>query len=161
PLYWDQDSGGLLRMAYNRQDISTLYESRGDPLLGRAVDKTFVLTFRDDRLVDETNLYRTHPAHFDHLEQPSTYALSVSQNEVTAGVDDDDLKISSAGSTVVRVSYTIDDGAIQTFTTRLGPDGRASFHVSSGTRKGRYNFTAFNIQGQGGWIRANASLVIR
>jgi hypothetical protein len=161
PLNWDQDGGGLLQMAYNRKDISAKYASLDDTLLDLSVDNTVVLSFRGDHLVDETASFRRHPERLLRVEEPSTYKLTLSKTEVTAGADDYDIKVTSAGNSTIRVHYTVNQGPIKTFTTALDSDGRVTLHVSSDVTKGVYSLLLFNILGQHAWIRANADLVVR
>ena len=161
PLSWDQDEGGLLQMAYNRNDISAKYQSLDDTLLDLPADNTVVLSFRGDHLIDETASYRSQPERLLHVEEPSTHKLTLSKSEVAAGADDYEINVTSAGNATIRVHYTIDQGPIKTFTTALDSDGRVALHVSSGVTKGKYTFLLFNILGQDVWIRAHARLVVR
>ena len=161
PLSWDQDEGGLLQMAYNRNDISAKYQSLDDTLLDLPADNTVVLSFRGDHLIDETASYRSQPERLLHVEEPSTHKSTLSKSEVAAGADDYEINVTSAGNATIRVHYTIDQGPIKTFTTALDSDGRVALHVSSGVTKGKYNFLLFNILGQDVWIRAHAGLVVR
>src|SRR5207248_1941063 len=121
PLSWEHTSGGLLKMAYHSQDLSVLYASDGDQLEpdDNTLNKTILLRYHDHHLIDETAAMRANPLQYlVRYHDSERYKLSLSKAEVADG-DSFDMSISGLADIIVRVTYTIDDGPVEAFTSEL------------------------------------------
>jgi hypothetical protein len=157
PLTWQQDFGGLIRMAYNVQ-IPVLYQSAGD-LVPPDASNMLVFDVRDGHLIDATAQYRLDPTIIMKFT-PSTHKLEVSPADVTAGRGRYVLCIQDLKNKSVKIAYRINDGPFETFVTNLDDKGRVVFDVSSDIRRGTYKFLAFNIPGTTDWMQADSILRI-
>jgi hypothetical protein len=163
PLAWDQSFGGLIKMAYHRDDLGTLYASSGESLpTDPAVrSNAIVLRYHGGRLSDETTTFRKDASPYVPYKDPDRFALTLSRNEVVAGRDSFSVQITRAPDGVAKIAYTLNDGPIETFETRLDHDGRSNFEVGASTRKGLYRFIGFNIQPGADWIRCSATVLVK
>jgi hypothetical protein len=161
PLAWDHAWGGLIKMAYSREDVRVLYSSFGDLLtLSSAVTRsnTVVLRQRGENLIDETTEFFNDPSAFAPFKSSNSYAFTVSADRVVAGQG---FSITIRGGTgVVSIAYTLDDGPIETFKAYLDLNGNTQFDVSADTRKGLYRFVGFSLEGRHEWIRADAAITV-
>jgi len=158
-LLWHHDSGALMQMAYGTDNLSVLYESRGDLMLPDLKD-AFVFRILNGHLVDETATYRSNPAYLMKFTN-SALKLELSTSEVTAGRDNYTLRIKGLGNVPVLIGYTFNNGPLAMFTTRLDAEGKTIFDVTGSTRKGVYRFVAFNVVGTSEWIRTDEAVTVR
>jgi len=157
PLLWHHDSGGLIRMAYGRNDISALYETQEGSI--PEIPNAFVFRVENGRLADLTTAYQRNPLMFAKFKS-SDLRLSLSTPKVAAGRDKYTLSIPQLGKAALRVAYTIDGGPLETFGTILDADGKVTFEVSPYTKRGVYRFEAFKVAGGTEWIRAGETLTV-
>jgi len=161
PLAWDHAWGGLINMAYGREDIRVLYSSFGDLLsFSPAVTRsnTVVLRQRGGTLLDETAEFFKNPSAYAPFKSSNSYDFSVSADRVVAGQA---FSIIIRGATaVVSIAYILNDGPIETFKAYLDPNGNTQFEVSADTRKGLYRFLGFSLEGRHEWIRADAAITV-
>src|SRR5262249_4664861 len=158
PLAWHHDSGGLIKMAYDSDQLTVLYQSLGD-LAPPDSRNVIVFDVRDGQLADITSRYRLDPTSFIKFTD-SPYQLEISPLEVTAGRDKYMLRIAGLRNTATRVGYKLNDGPFETFVTMWDDEGKVTFDVSSDIRRGTYKFLAFNISGTADWIRAERILTV-
>ena len=159
PVAWHHDYGGLIRMAYATKEISVLYESLGDSLFPE-VEKVLVFEFRDGRLTDATEHYRSKPGRYMKFAD-SDLKLELSAREVRAGQDKYTLTVSELRSQPVRIAYTLNDGGLEVFTAVLDANGRITLDVSRQTRKGVYRFWGFKSVDAEEWNRSEQILTVR
>jgi hypothetical protein len=158
-LAWHHDLGGLIKMAYGTDLISTLYESQGDALFPEVTD-VIVLGVVKGRLDDRTAAYRADPGTVIKF-QDSPLRLELSKSEVTLDQDTYAVSIKHAEGAPVRIAYTIDDGPLETFRATLDAMGQATFNVSRTTKPGVYKFWGFKLlSGESPWIRADRTLTV-
>lgn len=160
PLHWEHSWGGLLGMAYRNDEITALYASLDDLVPEKTSDDLLLLRVRDNRLIDETSEYRANPNRFIRYIDSGVYKLVLTAKEVTAG-GTYALNIHGAKEGPVRITYTVNNGLVESFTAVLDVEGKATFNVSPQTRKGIYQFLGFNIPGQSRWIRASDTITVR
>jgi hypothetical protein len=156
PLTWHHDFGGLIRMAYRDDSISTLYQS----VEGSIPETQDLLVFGIDnsRLTDETPSYRRNPLKFAKFV-PSNLKLALSTPRV-AGRDKYTLTIQELRNTIVRVAYTVNEGPLETFGVALDAEGKVTFEVSPATKRGTYRFEAFKVAGTTDWVHAGETLTV-
>jgi hypothetical protein len=161
PLYWEHNYGGLIKMAYNQDQINTLYASNGDAaLISDRSRNPIVLGIHDKHLVDETSEYLANPKPFVRFIDSTLYKLDVHPADVDAGRGRYSLAISGLHDVPVRIVYSLNDDPVEVFTLALDAQGQITFDVSSGTKKGRYKFLGFNIAGHSEWIRADKTVTV-
>jgi len=161
PLVWDQSWGGLLKMAYNTDEISVQYASLSDSPIEDSGENTIFLGVRDKHIVDKTFEYRANPGRFTRYIDSEIYRMEVFPSEVTAGSDKYSITVTGIREAPVRIIYRLNGGLIETFTAGLDAEGRATFQVGPKTRKGVYRFLGFYISGQKGWIRSDKTITVR
>jgi len=148
PLGWHHDFGGLVRMAYGTDDIAVVYASNGDLL--HPETPALVFEVQNGRLVDDTG--RFNPDRFMKFSK-SDLVLNLSTDDVQVG-DKYSLSIVGLHQAVLRIAYTIGEGPLRFFDTRLNEEGKATFTVEERTQKGDYTFWAFKLQDSQEWINA-------
>jgi len=160
PLSWEHNNGGLIKMAYNEEQITSLYASLGDAAAVSGNNNTIFLGMHGKHLVDETSEYLAHPERFVHYIDSALYKLDVHPADVDAGHGRYFLAISGLHNVPVSIVYALNDGPPEAFTVGLDAEGQITFDVSSGTRKGAYRFLGFNISGHKEWIRTDKSVTV-
>jgi hypothetical protein len=158
-LEWAHDYGGLVKMAYGMDRISTMYQSQGD-VLSSAVVGPLVFQVRNGHLLNETEFSRTNSAKLITFGD-SDLQLRLSTADVIAGQGRYALKVDRLLNKPIQVAYTVNDGPLQTFTTTLDAVGEVSFDVSRDTKPGVYKFWAFKTATEDSWIRADQTLRVR
>jgi hypothetical protein len=154
---WGHDYGGLIRMAYGTERATVLYQSEGDVVFPE-LKRLAVFGVHNGRLVDQTDIYRSDPAHFIKFVD-SDLKLDLSPTEVTAG-EKYSVAVTQLRRTPIRIAYTIDGGALQVFTALLDAEGKATFTISEHTKRGLYRFWAFEGPGKT-WVRIERTLLVR
>ena len=158
PVWWHHNRDALIQMAYNRSDVRVLYSSLGQSIPPEvAVENTILVRFENSHLTDYTAEFRDNPRRFTSYTDPGGHKLQLSANDVSVG-DSYSLGISGLQDVVVNITYTVNDGRVEVFTTELDREGRARFVVSKDTGKGFYRFLGFNVEGQRDWFRAAATI---
>ena len=160
PLWWHHSSGDLIKMSYNNEDISVLYESLMQEFPTEGEHKNLIVLRHENlRLVDETSIMRVQPWRYLVYKDDPERTLTVSRTEASTG-EAYFVEIDGIRNEKVQVAYTRDDRPIDAFTATLDSEGRASFTVSGATQRGMYRFVGFNIVGQPDWFKANATIVV-
>jgi hypothetical protein len=163
PLAWDHSWGGLIKMAYGREDITVLYSSEADLLAlppDGSTSDAIVLRYRQERLNDQTAAFRKSPSDFSTRFQSSEiYDLSVSRPRVRAG-DSFSIGISRTHEVVAKIAYVINNGYTQVFEVYLDQQGRSKLDVTETTQKGFYQFVGFALAGQKKWFGSDATITV-
>jgi len=159
PLGWQHDFGGLVKMAYRTDQISTLYQSRGDSVYPDTRD-LIVLGVANGRLLDETERFLSDPTVIMKFVE-SDLRIDLSRHEVIAGKDKYELRIEGLSKTEVLIAYTVNDGPLEIFSTWLDAESKVAFEVSRGTPKGMYKFWAFKVSNSNDWVRTKQALTVR
>jgi hypothetical protein len=144
-------------MAYGTERATVLYQSESDVVFPE-LKRLAVFGVHNGRLVDQTDIYRSDPAHFIKFVD-SDLKLDLSPTEVTAG-EKYSVAVTQLRRTPIRIAYTIDGGALQVFTALLDAEGKATFTISEHTKRGLYRFWAFEGPGKT-WVRIERTLLVR
>src|SRR5262249_36779263 len=140
PLAWDHSWGGLIQMAYRRDDITVLYSSVGDALGlsdRSTLSQAIVLKYAAGKFSDETPAFRAAPLPYIPFQTSNTHSLSVSSPRVRPR-GSFSIAITGAHDVVVKVAYIIDNGPTQVFDVNIDHQGQSRSYVSDSTRKGFY-----------------------
>jgi len=162
PLAWDHSWGGLINMAYGRDDVTVLYSSVGDALglSDRTIQsEAIVLKFGAGGFIDQTAAFRTAPLPYIPFNPSDIHALSLSSERIRPR-ESFFIAITGAHDVVAKIAYIIDNGPTQVFDANLDRQGHCRFDVSESTRKGAYRFVAFKIPGENSWIRSDAKITV-
>jgi hypothetical protein len=162
PLAWDHSWGGLINMAYERDDIIVLYSSVGDALglSDRAIlPEAIVLKYGAGGLIDQTAAFRKAPLPYIPFNSSDIHTLSVS-TQTTRPRESFFIVITGTHDAVVQIAYAVDHGPTQVFDANLDHQGQSRFDVSESTRKGAYRFVGFKLFGENSWIRSDAKITV-
>jgi hypothetical protein len=162
PVAWDQSWGGLIRMAYNSDELAVRYASSDDLVFADPDDRTIVVDVRNKHLIDQTAEYRRNPERMTTITyiESDKYQLELSSTAVTVG-DSYSATVRGLRDASIKFMYRLNEEAPDTFAASLDSDGRTTFKVSESTKKGVYTFLGFTVPGESGWIRCNATVVVR
>jgi hypothetical protein len=162
PLAWDHSWGGLINMAYERDDITVLYSSVGDALGlsdSAILSEAIVLKYGAVGLIDRTAAFRKAPLPYIPFNPSEIHTLSVS-SETTRPRESFFIAITGAQDAVVKIAYAVDNGPTQVFDANLDHQGHSRFDVGESTRKGAYRFVGFKIPSENSWIRSDAKITV-
>jgi hypothetical protein len=161
PLAWDHAWGDLIRMVYERDDITALYASAGDALGlsdSRILSEAIVLKHRGG-LTDQTDAFRKRPLPYIPLTTSTAHTLSLSADKIRPR-NSFFIVITGARDVSAKIAYIVDRGPTQVFEVALDDQGQSKLEVSESTRKGFYRFVGFAIAGEYSWIRSDATITV-
>jgi len=162
-LWWHQAAGGLFRLHYGDEPLQVSYSSKGELILPEAGTSWIVLKHENGHFRDMTAQFQAQPAQFDRYRAhygEGLAGIAIEPREVT--IDEAYvLTIDGLADTEISIHYVLNDGPVESFSTRLDANGSARFFVSSHTRKGLYRFVGFNLPDSSQSRRSNATLVVR
>jgi hypothetical protein len=163
PLAWDHSWGGLINMAYKRDDITVLYSSVGDALGlsqdASTVAEAIVLKYREGKLIDETAEFRKAPFPQIPFTTSNSHSMTVSPSVARRG-DSYFIAITGAHDSTVKIAYTIDGGPARVFSIHLDHQGHSRLDVSENTPKGSYRLFGFLIEGEKDWMRSDSAITV-
>ena len=161
-LAWDHAWGGLVNMAYKRDDITVLYSSAGDALglSDRSIlSQAIVMKYRDGMLSDQTAAFRTAPLPYIPLKTSDIHTFSLSSQTVRPS-NSFSIGITGAHDAVVKIAYIIDNGPTQVFDAHFDRQGQSRFNVTGATRRGVYRFCGFQDCDENIWIQSTATITV-
>ena len=162
PLAWDHSWGGLIQMAYGRDDITVIYSSVGYALGlpdRKILSEAIVLKYGGGKLSDETAAFRKAALPYIPLTTSAIHTLSLSSQKVRPR-GSFSIEVAGAHDVVVKIAYIIDNGPTQVFDVHLDHQGHSRMDISEGTRKGSYRFVAFKITSENTWIQSDATITV-